>query len=182
MGRLLGHPSSRLDRPPNGLLQAEDYTRALWSEGNPNECPQDVEKLVEVRMRRKDTLTGAESPPPDMGHHRGVSPRRPIGGSKVMQEQLNHLNQITEDLPNVSVRVLPESVGAYPDVNGPFSILGFAPGESVVVHVESQRGNLYLEGPRDLRRCGSNYNHLLSEALSQENSTALISAVAKDFS
>lgn len=99
-----------------------------------------------------------------------------------MQEQLNHLNQITEDLPNVSVRVLPESVGAHPGVNGPFSILGFDPGESDVVHVESRGGNLYLEKPRDLRRCDSNYNHLLSEALSQENSTALISAVAKDFS
>lgn len=182
MGRLLGHPSSRLDRPPNGLLQAEDYTRALWSEGNPNECPQDVEKLVEVRMRRKDALTRAESPLQIWAIIEESALRRPIGGSKVMQEQLNHLNQITEDLPNVSVRVLPESVGTHPDVNGPFSILGFAPGESVVVHVESQRGNLYLEKPRDLRRCDSNYNHLLSEALSQENSTALISAIAKDFS
>src|SRR5699024_2637695 len=99
-----------------------------------------------------------------------------------MQEQLNHLNQITEDLPNVSVRVLPESVGAHPGVSGPFSILGFDPGESDVVPVECRGGSLYRENPRDLRRCGSNYNHLLSEALSQENSAALISAVAKDFS
>lgn len=166
----------------HGLLQTEDYTRALWVGGSPNEYPQDVEKLVEVRMRRTDVLTRTKSPLQMWSIIEESALRRPVGGAKVMRDQLNHLNQLTADLPNVSVRILPTGVGAHPGVNGPFSILGFDPGESDVVYVESQGGNLYLEKPRDLRRCDSNYNHLLSEALSQENSTALISTIAKDFS
>lgn len=166
----------------HGLLQVEVYTRALWVGGSPGEHPQDVEKLVEVRMRRREALTRTESPLQMWAILEEAALRRPIGGAQVMREQLHHLNEITAELPNVSIRVLPTKVGAHPGLNGPFSILGFDPGESDVVYVEGQGGNLYLEKPRDLRRADSNYNHLLAEALSQKDSVKQIETIAKDFS
>lgn len=73
----------------------------------------------------------------------------------LIQQQLWHLLKANE-LPNVSIRVLPSSVGPHPaSISGSFTIMEFPAddagrGEPPTVYSESLTGVLYLDRPKEL--------------------------------
>jgi hypothetical protein len=164
----------------HGLLQTPDYARALLRAVRPELLPHEIDPLVELRMRRQEILTRADPTPPTLWSVMDEAVlRRQIGGRETMHAQLQRLIERSE-LPNVTLLVLPDDLGAHAGLTGPLAIFQFEAGARPVVYVEGQAGNLYLEKDDDLRRCRQTMNHILAAAPGPERSLALIRQVAKE--
>jgi transcriptional regulator with XRE-family HTH domain len=165
----------------HGLLQTPDYARALLRAERPELLAHEIDQLVDLRMRRQEILTRAAAPPPPTlwSVMDEAVLRRQVGGQETMHAQLQRLIERSE-LPNVTLLVMPDDLGAHAGLDGPFSILQFETGARPVVYVECQAGNLYLEKDDDLRRCQQTMNHILAAAPGPEPSLALIRQAAKE--
>jgi transcriptional regulator with XRE-family HTH domain len=164
----------------HGLLQTKDYAHAVLTAGNPAEHPDDIDLLVDLRMRRQELLTREHDPLQFWVVLEEVVLHRPVGGTQVLIEQLRHLLAVATELPHVTIQIIPTSVGAHAGLAGSFSILEFEPSSPEVIYVDSHGGNLTLEKTRDLRRCKLLYNNLLADALSTKESVQLIKAALED--
>jgi transcriptional regulator with XRE-family HTH domain len=132
-----------------GLLQTEDYMRAVLGEAPPEGSPEEVGRRVRLRLARQTLLT-REQPPRLWAVVDEAALRRPIGGPKVMRGQLERLIEASK-LPSVTLQVLPFGVGAHPALAGAFSILRF-PDEELpdVVYLEHLTSALYLNKPEEV--------------------------------
>jgi len=157
----------------HGLLQTPDYARALLRAVRPELLPHEIDQLVELRMRRQQILTRTDSPPPSMWSVTDEAVlRRQIGGRETMHAQLEQLIKRSA-LPNVTLLVMPDDLGARAGLTGPLAIFQFEASARPVVYIEGQAGNLYLEKDDDLRRCQQTMNHILAAAPGPERSLAL---------
>ena len=131
-----------------GLLHTEGYALSLIRLGNaPTE--EDVLRRAEARMSRQDILS-RETPPRVWAVVDEGALRRPIGGAKVMREQLKHLIDMC-DHPAVTLQVLPFQVASHPAMGGPFTILRFSePDLRDVVYIEQLTSALYLDKPAEV--------------------------------
>jgi hypothetical protein len=103
---------------------------------------------------------------------------RPVGGTKVMAAQLQHL-AASADLPQVTLQALPYAVGGHPGMPGSFVIMRFADaGAGDVVYIETQASTLFLESEADLGRFIGIFEHLRALALPPDESVDLIRGVA----
>lgn len=101
-----------------GLFQTADYARALAVSGGVWEDPDDIERIVAVRMKRQARLMDDN---PLKVHAVIWEPalRQVVGGAEVMREQLSHLYDVAK-LPSVHVQVLPFRAGGHPCIGGSF--------------------------------------------------------------
>jgi transcriptional regulator with XRE-family HTH domain len=160
-----------------GLLQTEDYVRAIMSTAPAPESDDDIERQIQVRMERQKRLTAPDAPDLWVVLNEGVI-RRTVGGAKVMREQLQRLADISK-LSNVTLQVLTYDAGAHPAMHGAFWIMQFPePADPDVVYVEAQTGALYLEMPEDVGRYSLMFDHLRAQALSPEASRDLMAQLA----
>src|SRR5271170_3756183 len=94
-----------------GLLQTEDYARAVTLLGHEGAPPDEIEQRVALRMARQALLTG-----PQPAHLWAVLDeavlRRPAGRPGVMRRQLQHILRAA-DRPNVTIQVIPFAAGAH---------------------------------------------------------------------
>ncbi|MEV0423891.1 helix-turn-helix domain-containing protein [Streptosporangium canum] len=134
-----------------GLLQSEGYARAVVKLGFPAAPEEELERRVRLRMARQRLLRGAEPPHLWAVLDEAVL-RRPLGGAEVMREQIDHILQALE-LPNVTVQIVPFSVGGHAAAGGPFSILRFSqPDLPDVVYMEQLTSAVYLDKRDDVDR------------------------------
>jgi transcriptional regulator with XRE-family HTH domain len=126
-----------------GLLQIEDYARAVIRLGNrPSE--DEVVRRAQARMSRQEILD-RENPPKVWAVLDEGALRRVIGGPKVMKQQLSHLIEMC-DHPAVTLQILPFSAGAHRAMGGPFTILRYTePDLRDVVFIEQLTSALYLD-------------------------------------
>ena len=163
----------------HGLLQTPDYARALLRAVRPDLLEHEIDQLVQVRIRRQEVLTRADPPLTLWSVMDEAVLRRQVGGRETMHAQLQRLIAASMQ-PNVTLLVMPDSLGAHPGLDGPLAILQFETGTRPVAYVEGQAGNLYMEKDDDLRRCQQTMNHILAAAPGPEQSLALIRQVAKE--
>jgi transcriptional regulator with XRE-family HTH domain len=162
-----------------GLLQTEDYARAVISAGNLTGTQDDVERRVALRMARQPALFGSDPPQLWAVLDEGVL-HRTVGGRGMMRLQLDHMLDLAS-VPNVAVQVIPFGAGAHPGMGKPFVILAFPEREDPdVVYLEDLTSTLYLEDVDEIDRYNMLFNHLRATALSFEDSAGLITAVAKE--
>ncbi|WP_052423059.1 DUF5753 domain-containing protein [Nonomuraea candida] len=102
-----------------GLLQTEAYARSLLS-AEPGATAEQVEEMVRARLERQSLFEGATPPMYAAVIDEGVL-RRPIGGGKVMREQLERLLVLAAH-PKFVIQVVPVGVGATPGLLGGFAI------------------------------------------------------------
>jgi transcriptional regulator with XRE-family HTH domain len=142
-----------------GLLQTEDYARAVTLLGHPSAPGHEVERRVGLRMRRQSLLE-ADDPAHLWAVVDEAVLRRPLGGKQVMRRQLEHLLELTE-LPNVTLQVVPFKRGGHAAAGGPFSILRFADRDLPdVVYLEQLTSALYLDKREDV-----DHYHMVMERL-----------------
>ena len=103
--------------------------------------------------------------------------RRPVGGRKVMAEQLDHLAEMAQR-PSTLIEVIPLEVGAHEGVNGAFVIAEFADAPSIV-YLETALTGLVVERPEDVSAVTLRYETLKTEALPRAASLELLREVAK---
>ena len=132
-----------------GLLQTAAYARAVFQLGNPDLPPEKIERRVHLRMQRQERLTKKDGPRLWAVIDEAAL-KRPIGGQKVMAEQLQHLLEVAA-LPNITIQVMPFKFGMHAAEGGAFSILRFPESDlSDVVYVEQLWGALYLDKREDI--------------------------------
>jgi transcriptional regulator with XRE-family HTH domain len=132
-----------------GLLQTDDYMRAVVRGAHLEESSDEVGRRVRLRMARQILLT-REGPPRLWAVVDEAALRRPVGGKEVMRGQLERLIEATK-LPNVTLQILPFAVGAHPAMVGAFSILRF-PDEELpdIIYLEHLTSALYLNKPDEV--------------------------------
>jgi transcriptional regulator with XRE-family HTH domain len=162
-----------------GLLQTRAYAEALVQGALPETSTAEIEKRVQVRMRRQERITAEHNPLRLWVVLDEAALRRVVGSRPVMREQLEHLIEMSQ-LPHVTVQVLPFEVGAHPGLNGQYAILEFADAaDSSVVYLEGVTSDLYLEKAQDVQKYAVMYEHLRAQSLNVEASRQFISDVAK---
>ena len=133
----------------HGLLQTEDYARAVILIANARASEEETERRVSVRMKRQQLLTQPDAPELWTVLDEAVL-RRPPGGPEMMRTQLEHLLEIM-DLPNVTLQIVPFDVGLHAAAGGPFTILRFPePDLPDLVYLEQLNSALYLDHPDDV--------------------------------
>lgn len=119
-----------------GLLQTEEYARALYRELQPDRSDVDLERLIELRLGRKKIF------------ERGVrysamidetALLRPVGGPGVMSGQLEALRTVAE-AGTCDLLVFPLRAGFHSILNGAFTVLEFDGKHSDVVFIEGPAG------------------------------------------
>ncbi|AXL90196.1 transcriptional regulator [Streptomyces sp. CB09001] len=164
-----------------GLLQTRPYAEALIQGALPETSVADVEKRVQVRIRRQERISADHNPLRLWVVLDEASLRRTVGSRQVMREQLEHVAEMSQ-LPHITVQVLPFDVGAHPGINGQYSILEFADtADSSVVYIEGVTSDLYLEKAPDVQKYTVMYEHLRAQALNVEQSRQRIEDVAKEY-
>lgn len=132
-----------------GLLQTADYARAVTILGHPQDKPNQIDRRVDLRMRRQKLLDRPDAPKLWAVLDEAAL-QRPIGGKDVMREQLKHLMQAAEQ-PNVTIQIAPFHIGGLAAAGGPISILRFSePDLPDIVYLEQLTSALYLDKREDV--------------------------------
>ncbi|MET9395797.1 helix-turn-helix transcriptional regulator [Streptomyces sp. NPDC006624] len=161
-----------------GLLQTRDYSTALQ---RANEVPlesAEIERLVDIRMKRQEILSR-----PKPLHLWAILDesvvRRVVGSPAVMREQLDRLLEANES-PHITLQVLPFAKGAHAAALGSFVIIGGPEPALDVVYVDFHTGSLFLEKEEELERYRLAFEYLRAQALDMEASSALIHRARKE--
>lgn len=153
-----------------GLMQTPDYTRAVMRAELPDAPDEQIERRVELRMKRQER----ESPPRVWIVLDEAALCRPVGGSDVMKAQLQRLIKASK-MPGNTIQILPFSAGEHASMSLAFHILSFPePADPGLVYIETRAGSLYLEEDQQMRQYNAAFQHLVASALSKKDSAALI--------
>ena len=163
----------------HGLLQTQDYARAVLTEVSIADS-EATDRKVELRMRRQDRLYASE----DLLKIHIILDEavlhRPVGGEQVMRAQLKRLLDDAQR-PNITIQVLPFSVGAHPSVDGSFVVLAFPDSDDTdLAHVEGHLGDFYFEKEHDVDIYEQMFDSLVDRSLTVEQSAALLAQLLQD--
>ena len=164
-----------------GLLQTEDYARAMNRTVIPGLTPEQIEENVEVKLKRQQRLTGV----PILSVRAVIDEavlRRVVGGPRVMAGQLGRLVELVRSPEaDVTIQVIPFGVGAHAAMESTFNLLEFPNPEPSVVYVEGLAGWIYFDRPEDISRYKRIFDHLQAIALSPAESIALVARLGEEY-
>jgi transcriptional regulator with XRE-family HTH domain len=162
----------------HGLLQTEDYARAVILIANAHAPAEEIERRVSVRMKRQQLLTQPDAPQVWAVLDEAALRRWPAGPAE-MRAQLEHLLEVTE-LPNVTLQVVPFDIGPHAAAGGPFTILRFPePDLPDMVYLEQLNSAVYLDHPDDVIDYVTVMDQLCVRARTGPDSKDMISALLK---
>jgi transcriptional regulator with XRE-family HTH domain len=162
-----------------GLLQTEDYARAVLRAAPHAGSSAEIDRQVALRMERQNSL-GQVSPPEVCVVLSESVLRVDVGGPAVMRPQLRRLADAAER-PNITLQVLPFTTAAHVHPVSPFTMLEFPDAaDPAVVYLEHLTGSLFLENEDEVRRYRVVFDHLRAEALGTSQSAGLIARVAAE--
>jgi transcriptional regulator with XRE-family HTH domain len=162
-----------------GLLQTEDYARAVIRAFRRTDTDEEIEQRVRVRLERQARLSTDPALNLWVVLDEAVL-RRTVSGPEVMRHQLQHLVEMARRR-SVTLQVLPFAAGEHAAMTSPFVILRFPePLDPDVVYLENHTGGLYVEEPPDVTRYTLVFDHLGAAALSPRESMAFIAQAAQD--
>jgi transcriptional regulator with XRE-family HTH domain len=163
----------------HGLLQTEDYARAVILISNAYGPTADIERRVSLRMGRQRLLTQPDAPELWAVLDEAVLRRSP-GAPAVMRAQLAHLLELS-DLPNVTLQIVPFGAGPHAAAGGQFTILRFPePDLSDVVYLEQLNSAQYLDHPDDVAAYLTVMNELCVQAATGPASRDMLRALLKE--
>jgi len=156
-----------------GLLQTEEYARAVLATG----APDDLEGLVTARMERQRILEREQPPLVWVVLDEAVL-HRPIGGIGVMRRQLAHLLRFSGHRW-VHVQVLPNEAGEHASLAGSFNFLRFEDDPDVVYTEDVISGHMTANS-ETIKEAALRYARVQAAALSVEDSAELIAHLMED--
>ncbi|MEU9206912.1 helix-turn-helix transcriptional regulator [Streptomyces sp. NPDC048415] len=155
-----------------GLLQTRSYTTALQQANEMRRTPEEIERLVDIRMKRQEILARPNAPHLWAVLDESVI-RRVVGSREIMREQLGQLLSAGES-SNVTLQVLPFARGAHAAALGSFVILGGVEASLDVVYVDLHVGSLFMEKEEELERYRLAFEYLRAQALDIGASSSMI--------
>lgn len=156
-----------------GLLQTEDYARAVLSAGRPD----DIDERVSARIGRQRILTSPTAPLLWAVLDEAIL-HRPVGGPAVMREQLKKLMASTATR-RIVLQVLPFHGGEHACMNGALSIITPAEGTDVVYVEDANAGRLF-DRPDEVEEYQLRYDLIRAAALSPQESAGMIETLMEE--
>jgi transcriptional regulator with XRE-family HTH domain len=163
----------------NGLLQTEEYARAVLRSVWFSETAEQIERRVALRMKRQQVLSREENPLHLWVVIDEAVLHRRVGGPDVMRAQMQRLAEVAETMPHITLQVLPFSAGAHASVDGAFTIAELTAPDPEVVSIEYRLGGLHLEQEDEVRRYTRIFDRLRATAMSPDESVELIAKLAR---
>ncbi|MFI6332574.1 Scr1 family TA system antitoxin-like transcriptional regulator [Micromonospora chersina] len=160
-----------------GLLQTEAYAQALY-EGASQFVGDQLEQQVAARLARQQILR-REAPPQLVAVLDYTVLERPIGGPKVMREQLLHLLEVAHR-PKVHLHVVPKGTGAYLSLNGAF-VIATPPQGDDIVYLDNQLQGTIVERTADVHSFRQTWESVRAEAMPRGATLRLISEAAESW-
>jgi len=162
-----------------GLLQTEEYARAVTVQGSPGLEPDEVERRVALRMGRQKLLT-RENPPRYWVIMDEAALRRPMGGRDIHIGQIKHLMNLIGE-PNVTIQVMPFRYGGHAAEGGAFTIMRFPETDLPdVVYMEYLTGANYIDKPEEVERYAAVMERLSVAGTSPDRTRELLSGMLKE--
>jgi transcriptional regulator with XRE-family HTH domain len=164
-----------------GLLQTEDYARAVLIASRPSLAADLIEQRLSGRMERQRLLLSVSPPPPIFNAVIDEAVLHRVAGSRaIMRDQLRHLLKMSER-ENVNIWVVPYAAGLLPVPTTKFIVLSFAePSVPGVVFIEGLTGDLYLGPAEGLADYEQAFSAMMAMAASPERSLQIIAEIATD--
>ncbi|MFV2116923.1 helix-turn-helix domain-containing protein [Streptomyces sp. Act-28] len=156
----------------NGLLQTEEYLRAVFGSRRPAFSEEDVERLVAARLARQGIIDGKGTIPAVSFVHDEAALRRPVGGRMVLRRQLERLLQVGQ-MRNVEIQVLPLDSEDNAGLDGPFHLLRLKEG-TTVGHSDIQLASRLISDRREVQILELRYGIIRAQALTPRESLAYI--------
>jgi hypothetical protein len=155
-----------------GLLQTAGYAQAGHEGALPRLSDDEIERRTEARLTRQLLLTRPD-PAALIAVLDEAVLHRAIGGARVMAAQLEYLIEAA-DLPNVTLQVIPFSIGAHPAVESNFNVLELPGDTPDIIYAEGLVGPTYLGRKEDLDRYRTVFARLQEVALGSKGTVELI--------
>ncbi len=156
-----------------GLLQTADYTRAVVERGLPNAPAGEVQRRVELRMRRAQLLLREDAPQLWAVIDESVL-LRVLGDRTVMRDQLDHLAKMAQR-PNVTLQIVPLNVTNASAPAIPVTYLRFGGLDLPdVVYLEHIRSANFLEDRDETEEYRIVLDRLADEALTPRESVEML--------
>ncbi|MFC4498035.1 MULTISPECIES: helix-turn-helix domain-containing protein [Streptomyces] len=156
----------------NGLLQTEEYLRAVFHSRRPAFSEEELERLVTARLARQAILNSSQTLPAFSFVHDEATLRRRIGGKMVLRRQLERLLEAGQ-MRNVEIQVLPLDREDNASLGGPFTLLRLKEGNTVV-HNEVQRTSRLISDRKEIQILELRYGVIRAQALPPQESLAFI--------
>jgi len=162
-----------------GLLQTEEYARAIILQGRPGVDPDEIERTVALRMGRQKLLT-RENPPRYWVIMDEAALRRPMGGREVHVAQIERLIDLVGE-PNITLQVMPFRYGGHAADGGAFTIMRFPETDLPdVVYMEYLTGAHYIDKPEEVERYAAVMERLSVAGTSPDRTREILSAMLKE--
>ena len=164
----------------HGLLQTEAYARAVTLLCYPNAPRDEIDRRVDLRMRRQERIVDDGGPPRVWSVIDEGTLRRPVGGAAVMRGQLQRLIELA-GLREVTIQVMPFARGAHAAAGGSFTLLRFAePDVPDIVYLEHLTGAHCLDKRVDVDRYAEAMNKLNVAALPPEETRDFLARILRE--
>ncbi|OII64487.1 helix-turn-helix transcriptional regulator [Streptomyces sp. CC77] len=155
----------------HGLLQTPEHARALFEARQPAYTHDEVERMVAARISRQSIFE--RSPAPALSFvQEEATLLRPIGGTMVWRQQLEHLLEVGQ-LRNVSLQVMPTRAGPHAGLDGRIEVLKFEDGTAVGRSDGAFNGRPTSD-PKQLRILELRYGTVRAQALRPVESLTFI--------
>jgi transcriptional regulator with XRE-family HTH domain len=164
-----------------GLLQTAGYARAVTELGNADAPEQELQRKVDLRLRRQELLTRPVNPPKLWAVVDEAALRRPLGGPGVMREQFRHLLRIAEQ-PNITIQIAPFRMGGLAAAGGPITMMRFTePDLPDVVYLEQLTSALYLDKREEVENYKLVMDRLSATAETHPNSVEFLQRLLSEY-
>jgi hypothetical protein len=163
-----------------GLLQTEDYARAVIRIGYGDARDKEINRRVQLRTERQQQTLSRPDPPQLWAVVDEAVLRRTIGGLHVMRTQLEALAEASTR-PNIRIQVIPFRSGEHAAAGGAFTILRF-PEQDIpdVVYIEHLTSALYLDKRQDVTRYAAAIERLFIEAEPPARTAGIVTTILRD--
>ncbi|MFI2378778.1 Scr1 family TA system antitoxin-like transcriptional regulator [Streptomyces sp. NPDC018964] len=159
----------------NGLLQTEEYLRAVFGSRRPAFSEEEVDRLVTARLARQEVIKSKQANLSFSFVHDEAALRRRVGGRMVLRRQLERLLEIGQKR-NVEIQVLPLDREDNAGLGGPFHLLRLKEG-ATVAHNEVQRTSRLISERKEIQILELRYGVIRAQALPPRESLAFVEKV-----
>ncbi|MFI6285380.1 Scr1 family TA system antitoxin-like transcriptional regulator [Streptomyces sp. NPDC051018] len=161
-----------------GLLQTEGYMRALFRSHFPPKTADRCDTAAATRLDRAQIFNDPISPT-FMALLDEAALRRSVGGPSTMAEQLRHIVSLGER-DRIRVHVIPFGIGSHAVLSSNLTLTWFDDMPPVAYSEAVYTGTVMDESAM-VYQCQTAYDLALGDALSHDQSLALIKAIAEEY-
>ncbi|MGW3950491.1 helix-turn-helix domain-containing protein [Streptomyces sp. NPDC004752] len=154
-----------------GLLQAEEYARAVFTMWRPLLAQDVIEERVAARLARQEIFARMPQPTISFVIEESVL-RRPLGGRAVMRGQLEHV-LLYGQCRNVEIQVMPVDLEEHAGLEGPFTLIETRDGRRIA-YVEGYKDSRLHTERKAVRELEEQYGILRAQAVTPRASLAFV--------